>query len=285
MHIVTVCRMNQARSPFAQAVLQRNFPEDFITSCGVAAINGTPFLESVEKIAARWMVPITKKTSTSVEGDRDELLAADLIITADDYQLDVIRGLGYQGVARSYEEIIGDTDFIPADPDGMTFDGISRELGKVGACTLRAAIDAKGFAHHYPITSFIPHGVSDLAMALTRGQFERVAQGAILVDADLRAPDVTALKELGLEPLFFDSSNFDSVDPAQVSQNQILIHKFQLDYPEAVFLSPEWRGFIQRLADFAPVVIITAPRHSQLRKLPDSYLASYMSDEFGVITS
>ena len=145
MHIVTGCRMNQARSPFAQAVLQRNFPEDFITSCGVAAINGTPFLESVEKIAARWMVPITKKTSTAVEVDRDELLAADLIITADDYQLDVIRGLGYQGVARSYEEIIGDTDFIPADPDGMTFDGISRELGKVGACTLRAAIDAKGF--------------------------------------------------------------------------------------------------------------------------------------------
>jgi hypothetical protein len=146
-------------------------------------------------------------------------------------------------------------------------------------------LDAKGFPHHHRITSFIPHGITDLGMALTRGQFERVAQGAILVDADLRAPDTSALKELGLEPLYFDSSNFDAVDPSQVSQSHILIHKFQLDYPEAVFLSPEWRGFIQRLADFAPVVIITAPRHSQLRKLPDSYLASYMSDEFGVITS
>ena len=277
--------MNQARSPFAQAVLQRNFPDDHITSTGVSAIDGTYFLESVVKIADRWNVPITKKLSTSAETDRENLLSADLIITADDYQLDVIRGMGYRGVIRSYEEIIGDTDFVPADPDGMTFDGISRELGKVGACTLRAVLDAKGFPHNYPITTFIPHGISDLAMALTRGQFERLAQKAILVDADLRAPDVAALKELDLEPLFFDSSHLDVIDPALVGQNQILIHKFQIDYPEAVFLSPEWRGFIQRLADFAPVVIITGPRHSQLRKLPDSYLASYMSDEFGVITS
>jgi hypothetical protein len=31
-------------------------------------------------------------------------------------------------------------------------------------------------------------------------------------------------------------------------------------------------------------VIVTAPRHSRARRLPDSYLASYMADEFGVIS-
>jgi len=285
MHIVTVCRMNQARSPFAQAVLQRNFPEDLITSCGVSAIDGTPFLESVEKLANRWCVPITKKSSTSTETDRDSLLKADLIITADDYQLDLIQSLGYQGPIRSYEAIIGDSDFIPADPDGMTFDGIARELGKVGALTLRAALDAKGFPHTHPITSFIPHGITDLAMALTRAQFERVAQGAILIDGDLRAPNIDGIAELSLQPVYFDSKDFDAVDPTALIKDQILTHKFQLDHPEAVYLSPAWRNFIQRCANVAPVVILTAPRHSQLRKLPDSYLASYLSDEFGVISS
>ena len=51
MRIVTVCRMNQARSPFAQAVLERNFPNDQITSTGVSAHLGTPILESVVAIA------------------------------------------------------------------------------------------------------------------------------------------------------------------------------------------------------------------------------------------
>jgi protein-tyrosine-phosphatase len=277
--------MNQARSPFAQAVLQRNFPDDRITSTGVEAFNGTPFLDAVVTLAQRWKVPITKKSSTSAEYDRNDLLGADLIITADDYQLDFIKAMGYQGPIRSYEEVINDTDFIPADPDGMTFDGISRELGKVGAVTLRAVIEAKGFPHQHRITSFIPHGISDLAMALTRGQFERVAQGAILLDADLRAPDISGLAELGLEPLFFDSEDLTAIDLTAIGQNQILIHRHQLDYPESVFLSPDWRNLVQRLADSAPIVIITAPRHSQLRKLPDSYLASYMSDEFGVISS
>ena len=51
MRIVTVCRMNQARSPFAQAVLERNFPEDQISSTGVTAIDGTPILYAVVEIA------------------------------------------------------------------------------------------------------------------------------------------------------------------------------------------------------------------------------------------
>lgn len=277
--------MNQARSPFAQAVLQRNFPEDHITSCGISAIDGTQFLESVVSIASRWGVPITKKSSTSLESDLKSILSADLVITADDYQYDVIKNLGYQGKLRSYEKIIEDSDFIPVDPEGYSFDGISRELGKVGALTMRAAIEAKGFPHRHAITSYIPHGVSDLSMAIARAQFERVARSAILIDGDLRAPNYEGIHELGLEPVFFDSKDFDAVEASGLNQNQILTHRFQLDHPEAVFLSPKWRNFIQRCANAAPVVIITAPRHSQMRKLPDSYLASYLSDEFGVLSS
>jgi hypothetical protein len=39
------------------------------------------------------------------------------------------------------------------------------------------------------------------------------------------------------------------------------------------------------LADTTPVVLLPAPRHSRLRRLADSYLASYMSDEFTVISA
>ena len=285
MRIVTVCRMNQARSPFAQAVLERNFPGDQISSTGIAAIQGTSILDSVLTTAKNWGVDITQSSSRSLSKAMDDLLTADLVITAENAHSDVIRNLGYTGLMRSYEEILEDQDFIPIDPGGLLPDAVSRELGKVGALTLRAALDAKGYPHAHDIHVVIPHGVSDLGVALAHAQMARMSEGAILIDADLRAPLINEIEDLGLERIFFDVDQLDVVDLPEITSGQILTHSRQLDFPEKYFLSPAWREWIQRLADKSPVVIVTAPRHSRMRRLADSYLASYMSDEFTVISA
>ena len=284
MRIVTVCRMNQARSPFAQAVLERNFPDDQISSTGVAAIQGTSILDSVLTTAKNWGVDITQSSSRALSTAMDDLLTADLVITAENAHSDVIRNLGYTGLMRSYEEILEDQDFIPIDPGGLLPDAVSRELGKVGALTLRAALDAKGYPHAHDIHVVIPHGVSDLGIALAEAQMTRIAEDAILIDADLRAPLINEIEDLGLERIFFDVDQLEVVDLPEITSSQILTHSRQLDFPEKYFLSPAWREWIQRLADKSPVVIVTAPRHSRMRRLADSYLASYMSDEFTVIS-
>lgn len=285
MRIVTVCRMNQARSPFAQAVLERNFPGDQISSTGIAAIQGTSILDSVLTTAKNWGVDITQSSSRSLSKAMDDLLTADLVITAENSHSDVIRNLGYAGLMRSYEEILEDQDFIPEDPGGLLPDAVSRELGKVGALTLRAALDAKGYPHAHDVHVVIPHGVSDLGIALAEAQMNRIAKGAILIDADLRAPLINEIEDLGLERIFFDVDQLEVVDLPEITSGQILTHSRQLDFPERYFLSPAWRQWIQHLADKSPVVIVTAPRHSRMRRLADSYLASYMSDEFTVISA
>jgi protein-tyrosine-phosphatase len=285
MRIVTVCRMNQARSPFAQAVLERNFPGDQISSTGVTAIQGTSILESVLDISKNWGTPITQSSSRALSKAMDDLMAADLVITAESSHSDVIRNLGYTGAMRSYEEILEDRDFIPIDPGGLLPDAVSRELGKVGALTLRAALDAKGYPHAHDIHVVIPHGVSDLGVALANAQMARIGEGAILIDADLRAPLNNEIEDLGLERIFFDVDQMEVVDLPEITSQQILTHSRQIDFPERYFLSPAWREWIQRLADKSPVVIVTAPRHSRMRRLADSYLASYMSDEFTVISA
>ena len=285
MRIVTVCRMNQARSPFAQAVLERNFPDDQISSTGVTAIQGTSILDSVIDTAKNWGTPITQSSSRAISKAMDDLMAADLVITAESSHSDVIRNLGYTGAMRSYEEILEDQDFIPIDPGGLMPDAISRELGKVGALTLRAALDAKGYPHAHDIHVVIPHGVSDLGVALANAQMARIGEGAILIDADLRAPLNNEIEDLGLERIFFDVDQMEVVDLPEITSQQILTHSRQIDFPERYFLSPAWREWIQRLADKSPVVIVTAPRHSRMRRLADSYLASYMSDEFTVISA
>ena len=285
MRIVTVCRMNQARSPFAQAVLERNFPDDQISSTGVTAIQGTSILESVVDTAKNWGTPITQSSSRALSKAMDDLMAADLVITAENSHCDVIRNLGYTGAMRSYEDILEDKDFIPIDPGGLLPDAVSRELGKVGALTLRAALDAKGYPHTHSIHVVIPHGVSDLGVALAHAQMARITEGAILIDADLRAPLINEIEDMGLEKIFFDVDQMEVVDLPEITSQQILTHSRQIDFPERYFLSPAWREWIQRLADKSPVVIVTAPRHSRMRRLADSYLASYMSDEFTVISA
>ena len=137
--------MNQARSPFAQAVLERNFPEDHISSTGVVAVGGYSVPDAVRETASRWGVPITQIQSRALSDVAPEIMSADLVITAEKSQINAIRNLGYKGLLRNYEEIIEDLDFIPMDPVGLFPDAMSRELGKVGALTLRAAIEAKGF--------------------------------------------------------------------------------------------------------------------------------------------
>ncbi len=180
--------MNQARSPFAQAVLERNFPDDYISSTGVIAIDGTSVPDAVRDTAARWGVPITQKQSRALSAAAPEIMSADLVITAEKSQCDVIRNLGYSGVIRNFEEIVEDLDFVPMDPVGLLPDAMSRELGKVGALTLRAAIEAKGFEHQHNIHVAIPHGVSDLALALAHAQMSRQSENAILVDSICELP-------------------------------------------------------------------------------------------------
>ena len=277
--------MNQARSPFAQAVLERNFPEDHISSTGVVAVGGFSVPDAVRETASRWGVPITQIQSRALSDVAPEIMSADLVITAEKSQINAIRNLGYKGLLRNYEEIIEDLDFIPMDPVGLFPDAMSRELGKVGALTLRAAIEAKGFEHQNNIHAVIPHGVSDMALALANAQMSRLAENAILIDCDLRAPLIHEIEDLGLERIFFDIDQIDSMDLTPITSHQILTHPRQVDFPEKYFLSPAWREWIQRLADRSPVVMITAPRHSQARRLADSYLASYMADEFSVISA
>jgi protein-tyrosine-phosphatase len=277
--------MNQARSPFAQAVLERNFPEDHISSTGVVAVGGYSVPDAVRETASRWGVPITQIQSRALSDVAPEIMSADLVITAEKSQINAIRNLGYKGLIRNYEEIVEDPDFVPMDPVGLIPDAMSRELGKVGALTLRAAIEAKGFEHQNNIHVVIPHGVSDMALALANAQMSRLAENAILIDCDLRAPLIHEIEDLGLERFFFDIDQIDSMDLTPITSQQILTHPRQVDFPEKYFLSPAWREWIQRLADRSPVVLITAPRHSQARRLADSYLASYMADEFSVISA
>ena len=284
MRIGVVCTMNQARSPFAELVLRTNFPEHDFYSSGVKAIFGTPVMDSVIATAKEWGMNSPKKSSTTIFNDENRILNSELVLVAEPEQKVTISQLGFSNQLRSFNEIFEDQDFTPKDPEGLAFDSMKRELGKVAAVSIRAVLDLDGFKTVNPIYAVIPHGVSDLGMALAHAQLERVSRRAILIDADIRAPHDEEIASAGLEKVFFDIQDLDSVDFSQVPINQVLSHVREVDFPEKFFIKPLWRNFLLRASEIAPVVVVTAPRHSHLRKLADSYLAAYMADEFSVIS-
>ena len=284
MRIGLVCAMNQARSPFSEMVLTENFPNHDFFSTGVKAINGTPIMESVVATANEWGLHSRKRSSTNFLDDKASILAADLILVSDVNQKKEIKSTGYSKTLRSYSEIFEDQDFIPRDPEGLGFDDLKRELGKVAAVSIRAVLDLDQYSNKNPVLAVIPHGVSDMGMALAHGQLERVTRGAILIDADIRAPHQEEIANAGLERVFFDIQKLDECDFASLSSNQVLTHIREVDFPEKFLVKSLWRLFLRKLSHVAPVVTVTAPRHSHSRKLADSYLASYMADEFSVIS-
>lgn len=284
MRVGVVCTMNQARSPFAELVLSHNFPEHEFFSSGLNAVYGTPIMESVIATAKEWGLGNPKKSSTTIFNDEHRLQGADLVLVAETQQKAPLIEFGCKKSMRAFAEIFEDQDFTPKDPEGLSFDALKRELGKVAAVSIRAVLDLEGYETPNPIIAVIPHGVSDLGMALAHAQLERVNRKAILIDGDIRAPHDEEIASAGLERVHFDIKELDRTDFSRVTSNQILSHVREVDYPEKFFIKSLWREYLYRASKTAPVVVVTAPRHSHMRKLADSYLASYMADEFSVIS-
>ena len=127
---MTVCRMNQARSPFAQAVIVKHFPEILVTSAGVSAVVGSSYLPEVVVVARRWGVDLANGFSRAL-GGQDALLDCDLVICAEESMLRAFELIGFTGAAISYEQIVSDPSFMPRDPAGLRGRHLESELAKV----------------------------------------------------------------------------------------------------------------------------------------------------------
>ena len=286
MKVVTVCRMNQARSPLAEAVLKNNFPEHDFISTGVEAISGTPILSEVQIVAKEWGLNEMKSKSSSMSDVLPDILEADLIIVAEEVHKQAIRDFGYKGDLVSCDSLLPDHMFAPRDPEGMALDKARRELGKIAGLTLRVMLGKLGLHSANKIISVTPNGSSDVPLAVQNAQLESSNRGAILIDADLRAPlDAYELDELGLTPVHFDIETIFRNGIPELKSNEIMVHSRELINPERLYLSPTWRHFIYLCSAQKELVLITSPRYAKTRSLPDSYIVAALADEFLVIST
>jgi len=277
--------MNQARSLFAEGVLTKNFPELDFFSSGVEALSGSAPIDGVEELAKVWGIDLSKKRSSSIQDDQNEILEAELIICAEMEFEQLIRRLGYSGKVINFEQLVTDSFFMPLDPNGFKVDKFKRELAKSAALSIKAVRSHLGLYFANSITVVTPNSANDSNLALTHAMMEAQINNTILVDADFRAPNLVEIKEQGLEVVEFDIHNLDQLALEVITNQQILTHQYQINHPGQVLLSPLFNTFLQKLTQARPVVLLTAPRYTNANRLSDSYIFSAYTDDISIISA
>jgi len=285
MSIGVICRMNQARSIFVEGVLTKNFPELDFFSSGVEALSGSAPIDGVEELAKVWEIDLSKKRSSSIQDDQNEILEAELIICAEMEFEQLIRRLGYSGKVINFEQLVTDSFFMPLDPNGLEVDKFKRELAKSAALSIKAVRSHIGLYFANSITVVTPNSANDSNLALAHAIMEATIKNAILVDADFRAPNLVEIKEQGLEVVEFDIHNLDQLALEVITNQQILTHQYQINHPGQVLLSPLFNTFLQKLTQARPVVLLTAPRYTNANRLSDSYIFSAYTDDISIISA
>jgi protein-tyrosine-phosphatase len=277
--------MNQARSIFVEGVLTKNFPELDFFSSGVEALSGSAPIDGVEELAKVWEIDLSKKRSSSIQDDQNEILEAELIICAEMEFEQLIRRLGYSGKVINFEQLVTDSFFMPLDPNGLEVDKFKRELAKSAALSIKAVRSHLGLYFANSITVVTPNSANDSNLALAHAIMEARIKNAILVDADFRAPNLVEIKEQGLEVVEFDIHNLDQLALEVITNQQILTHQYQINHPGQVLLSPLFNTFLQKLTQARPVVLLTAPRYTSANRLSDSYIFSAYTDDISIISA
>jgi len=269
--------MNQARSPFAQAAIAKFFPEVQITSAGIEAINGIPYLPEVISTARSWGINISTGSSRSIS-TISEFQMADLIICAEERMSAEVNLMNPAGRVISYESVVPDLSFMPTDPERFRGRKMETELAKVAWINIRAVNDFLEVPRSNQIISVIPKTDLDVEAAINWVVRERLTRPTVVIDADLRSPLARNFRARGLRVGGFSSLN-------QVDEFDVFSSIVEQPEPERTLISPEWRVQFDELGDDRQIIMITSPQKTQDGPLPDSYLAAIPAGNIEIIGS
>lgn len=283
MQVSVVCRLNQARSPFGQAVLETFFPDICVKSFGAEVKRSSPVNGDVCRIAKEWKISHVKEFSEQLASQKEFLINSDLVILTEDRFENTILDLGYKGKIISFDRFIRDNSFIPIDPVGLSRDKLEQELAKTTYCCVQALRSYFKDENCFPITAVIPATEGDTALAYSYVQVENTIHCGIIIDCDFRAPSGRHHFE-NSEVFEFDLDSFET-NPNLLTKVKILSPAKEHMVPQAKLLSKQWREILFLASAKCPIYIVTAPRYTERSRLPDSYLSAIWADKIVVIGS
>ena len=276
------CRMNQARSPFAEAVLRQLFPEWHFRSLGVFAIEREAISAEVRQIAESWKLSNLKPLSENLDSHHEYLDTSVVAILAESTMRLSLEKINFEGKTKAFDELEFPDAFIPKDPIGLYGNNLAIEMAKVALCSVQIMKSQLYKEHDYCVYAYMPATEADTKPAFLRALCDRKSFGGVIIDSDFRAPFV---KRFLSEQKFieFDIEGDELEMSIENSAGIILTPNREHEQSEAILLGILWKTFIHRLLNRNNVFIVTPPISVLKKSLADSYLAAIWSDSVEVI--
>jgi len=282
--ISILCRLNQARSPFGQAVLEHFFPGFTFNSAGIDAVEYAEASAEVRLVAEDWNLPTLKPQSEGLLTRKDHIVNSDLVILAESSMDVPLRSLGFKGKSFPFNALKIDSSFIPIDPLGLPFRKLRLELAKVAYCSVQAMRIYLNKTSMNLISTVIPQSEADTAFAYAYSKLERQISGGVIIDADFRSPAVRHYSsELDIE--YIDVANFKKVEIAKIGPRTVLAPGREYSNPESILLSHGWKNLLDTIRETMPIYIVSAPRQTDEKSLADPYLCAIWADNVIIINS
>lgn len=271
VRILSVCKMNQARSIFSHALLHKLDEKLDIRSAGIFAKSGADVLSSVDMTSQQWGLQLPKKSSTNInELEQNDFEYA---LVAEEWMKDEVRK--YAQNIYSYEDFAPNESFIPNDPDGLSLVRTEVELAKVFFCTKQFFNVVAGVSG-IDVTAVVPFHENLIPKALELSVQLAREEGRLLVDADIRFPNKADLARYAYNPIENGAAAIDI-------KSQYLGISESHENPGNYYLSENYLKIFE--SDIYPKrkVIITPPINTLSGMLYDPFLASAPSSEVKVV--
>lgn len=262
-----VCRANEVRSRIIEGYLRKHFPEFDIRSFGTD-VNAKNKISSVLcREMSNWGIEISSSPPQSFLQDIDFLNNSNFIISAD---RNVAKSLGEKGI-DSYDlcDFAIESSHIPADPIDFFGDRYLVNAAKVLHCAAR-------FASRVIVNNSEHESISALAIK-GDSAFDFNDSVDYVVDARLR--HIHEFNHLNGEIRYFDESELfcGTLHSTLSRETKIYRPRFEFQRPELALISEEWAAFVNGVANFGSVSVITAHAATSDRHLWDPYLGSILA--------
>lgn len=254
---------------FSHSVIEHLFPKAEVCSAGVEVEASHPNLPGTTSFLSELGLHTSKELSTSLADLTGQKF--DLILVAEDWMKSKIKD--FHGVIYSYEDLIEFPDFMPVDPVGMRPEKFKIELAKVFWVSMRSMTGSG----NPRITAVIPEHESLISKALNFAKQFALETGALLIDAELTVPYNSEFKKLGITSI--DEGSWDP----KMAHNEIAL-RFQIHQNSLKHVVHS--GFFDRLneiAQFHPIVMVTAPLHGFTGPLIEPYFTSATAGDIRLI--
>ena len=271
--LAVVCRHNQARSVMAAAALRRYYPDVEVISAGIEAVEGQRIPESILNLADAWGLDVLEVISHSLSAVKEQLVASDLVVVAEDEFISYLIELGvHPQKILSMQDKRFEHAVIPFDPVGQSGRILSAELAKAVMTSTQLVREYPGFGGEFLIEAVFTRDEADLQnkFGIVWEKF-KMTNGVILL-TDFRAPNFRAVSqvcgpvlELKVDRTCHEIDIYAGIEKWELQTVLslpgpfALSGRYELDQVEKFVLGSQFTRLVRGLATRRPVTILTEP--------------------------